>query len=281
MRVIYFYKQLILGAALLLSSITLQADTANSVKPLPDVEFERVDKIFGNNIYSNDPTLKLFLLAIAMDHTSTASTFTRYKIGIPYIAETGAGYWVKRLKNKDYALDVVVNNALILLFSKEDIPNRKAGTLTLMQIAETHAYWPASFYLAESQLAEKLSLDYSAPIPYRLQISDPTRKNIASDVMKRFNFCAEVGFSPCQFRIGFWLVGAQGNLENGLNIIRSAINTTLADPRYNDVLDSYVALGTSLVLENIGRLKLDANEASFYSRALKRVSSKTIADRKE
>lgn len=270
----------LLVSCLFFSCIHVNANVVAPVKPSPDVSFEKVQAVFGQNVYPTQTHLKLLLLAIAMDHTSTASPFKQYKIGIPYIAETGAGHWVKRLANRDYALDVIVNNALILLFSKEDIPNRKAGAIKLMQLAEKESYWPASFYLAEIQLADQLSIDYSVPSPMTGKISNGALHKQAKEAISRYNTCSEIGFSPCQFRIGFWLASSSDSFKNGLTVVRTAINTTLSDPRYTDTLDSLIVNGAALILENRAQINLSQKEADNYIKLIKQINKNSIAESK-
>ena len=262
------FRIISLIAALIFSSISFVA-IANVVAPAknsPDVSFEKVQEIFGNNVNPTDSTLKLLLLAIAMDGTATTSTFKDQKIGIPYIVETGPSYWVNKLKAKDHSLDVLVNNALILLFAKEDISNREKGAAYLMQLAEEKSYWPASFYLAEKQLASQLVVDYGKPNPLTGKITSDEKIKLATETMKRYNLCADVGFSPCQFRIGFWLANSPRNIESAIPVIRTAVKSTISDPRYGDSTDAFMILAANILLFHRDKYLMSDEERKFYEK---------------
>ncbi len=246
-------------------SVSSHADTIASEKHSPDVSFEKVKSIFGDNINPTDTHLKLLLLAVAMDHTSTASTFKNQKIGIPYIVETGPGFWVGRLKNGDRTLEVLVNNALLLLFSKENIHNRKQGVDYLMRLAEAENYWPATFYLAETQLSQKLTIDYDNQGVLSGRITGNTRKT-AQEVMTRYNRCAEIGFSPCQIRIGLWLASSPGSANDSIRVLRAAIQSTLSDPRYGDTVDPLLKQSAMIILAKKKELNINNDEIQVYQR---------------
>ena len=102
----------------LFSSIAASESNSSAEKPFPEVTFDKVQEIFGHNLDTDDTVLKTLLLAIGMDHTSTESPHANERIGIPYIVHEGPGYWVARLKSGERKLEVLVNNALLLLFTK-------------------------------------------------------------------------------------------------------------------------------------------------------------------
>jgi len=228
-----------------------------SGKVSPEVTFDKVQNIFGHNLGTDKETLRNLLLAVAMDHTSTKSSNRDQDIGIPFIVHNGAKYWVSRLADGERELEVLVNNALLLLFTKEDIPQGAETALKLLEIAADMGYWPAVYYVADSSLVSSLSRDYSqfSMVPYN--ISTETMKTVAKDTMNRFNHCAEIGFAPCQYRIGFWLSNSLGSLKQGTDVLRKAIQTTLADNRYNGVLDEILATAARLIVQEGHKVGLD------------------------
>lgn len=254
-----------LAAIAVCLSLSSNAASIASVKHSPDVSFEKVKAIFGENINPTDTHLKLLLLAVAMDHTSTASTFKNQKIGIPYIVEKGPGFWVGRLKNGDRSLEVLVNNALLLLFSKENIHNRKQGVDYLMRLAEIENYWPATFYLAETQLSRKLTIDYENPGILTGKITGNTKKT-AQEVMARYNHCAEIGFSPCQIRIGLWLASSPDSANDSIRVLRAAIRSTLSDPRYGDTLDPLLRQSAMIILAKKNEFHINNDEIQLYQK---------------
>ncbi len=66
--------------------------------------------------------------------------------------------------------------------------------------------------------------------------------------MKRYNECAELGFAPCQYRIGFWLANSKKSLNEGLNVLRQAIKTTSKDTRYNGALDGAIIMAAKEIV---------------------------------
>ena len=213
-----------------LTSLVCTAQTAEAVKSFPEVTFDKVEAIFGQNLNTDDTTLKTLLLAVAMDQTTPGSPHGQKPIGIPYIIHHGPKYWVSKLKAGEKSLDVLVNNALLLLFTKEKIPKSKIAAFDLMLLAADLGYWPADYYIAESNLSNHLTTDYTSEMPLR-RVIDNDSLSVAQDTMARYKRCAELGFAPCQYRIGFWLSNSDKTLKDGLRVLRQAINTTLRDTR--------------------------------------------------
>lgn len=220
----------------------------HSGRPSPDVSFEKVQEVFGFNLDTEDTLLKTLLLAVAMDHTSSTSPNSDQSIGIPFIVDRGPGYWVKRLKNGDRAIEVLVNNAILLLFTKEEIPNGRDAAINLMRVAADKGYWPADYFVAEVDLEKFLSIDYTKPTPLTGKISGEA-EIIAKSTMDKYNRCAEIGFAPCQFRIGFWLLGSSHTTRDGLNVLRHAINTTVNDSRYQGILDNTIIMASNEITQ--------------------------------
>ena len=221
-----------------------QSSINNSVvlKPAPEVTLDIVQEIFGHNLDTNDATLRTLLLAVGMDHTTNESPNFKSSIGIPFIVDRGPGYWVERLNSGDHETEVLVNNALLLLFTKEEIPKAKETAFQLMEVAADRGYWPANFYVAENNLTKYLADDLSDEYPLTQEMKSSSIQIIAKDTLSRYNECAKMGFAPCQYRVGFWLVGTKKTLKDGLEVLRLAINTTMKDTRYGGVLDAALVL---------------------------------------
>lgn len=227
-----------------------QSKIYNSVsrKYSPEVTLDRVQEIFGHNLETNDTTLKLLLLAIGMDHTTNESPNFGRPIGIPFIVDKGPSYWVSRLIADDHEIEILVNNALLLLFTKEKIPKAKETSLELMQAAADKGYWPANLYVAENNLNKYLAHDFSKPTPSTGKISSDDMKVIAQDTMDRYSQCAEMAFAPCQYRIGFWLANSPDTLKQGLKGLKQAIKTTMNDTRYQGILDGIVVMAAKEIV---------------------------------
>lgn len=217
--------------ALLFSIVCTKAVAEAQLKHAPEVTFDKVEAIFGHNLDTDNTALATLLLAIGMDHTTPSSPYQHLDIGIPFIVNKSPDYWVKRLNNKDNSVDVLVNNALLLLFTKEDIPNKYEMAVRLMEQASEKGYWPARYFIAEHNLERVLSQQTN---------SSGMNKKVAEETMSTLNQCADIGFAPCQYRIGFWLSSQDGTLKDGLTILQQAIKTTVADQRYDGVLDAAV-----------------------------------------
>lgn len=71
-------------------------------------------------------------------------------------------------------------------------------------------------------------------------ILDPDLSRLASVTMDKFSHCAELGFAPCQYRIGFWLTSAEDSVKDGLDVLMHPIKVTLADKCYQGILNGSV-----------------------------------------
>lgn len=245
----------------------------HSGRPSPDVSFEKVQEVFGFNLDTEDTLLKTLLLAVAMDHTSSTSPNSDQSIGIPFIVDRGPGYWVKRLNNGDRTIEVLANNAILLLFTKEKIPNGKSAAISLMRAAADKGYWPADYFIAEVDLEKTLSIDYTKPTPLTGKISGEA-ETIARSTMDKYNRCAEIGFAPCQFRIGFWLLGSSHTTKNGLDVLRHAINTTVNDSRYLGVLDNTVIMASNKIVQIGEGFGIDSLVRQEYGQLSKKYQAK-------
>lgn len=232
----------------MLFSLALTAGAANSevaveydeVKVAPEVTLDVVQEIFGFNLENAEGIKKVFLLAVGMDHTTPSSPHVDQEIGIPYIVDKGPSYWVSRLKDEQLELEVIVNNALLLLFTKEDIPGAEKAATKLLSRASDMGYWPADYYVADYNIANYLSRDIAELTSTGAGISDPRLKNMAAETKAMFSSCAELGFAPCQYRLGFWMTSAENTMQDGMEVLMRAIKTTLADKRYQGILNGSV-----------------------------------------
>ncbi|MEH6814697.1 MAG: hypothetical protein V7677_19355, partial [Motiliproteus sp.] len=219
--------------AALAFSAALAAPALAQAVTAPEVTYDRVQEIFGLNLETDESSKKLLLLAVGMDHTSPDSPFANQRIGIPFIVEAGPGYWVSRLKSGERKVEVLVNNALLLMFTDKEIPRKQEVARKLLEVAAESGYWPADFYIADFNLETKLSKDLQKTDYVRLPLRDNEQlRGVAEDTMARLNRCAEIGFAPCKYRIGFWLLGSEQTMPDGINVLKSAITTSIADRRY-------------------------------------------------
>jgi len=258
-------RALISGCILcLLSNSVFSIQLLQSENSTPDVTFDRVKDVFGFNLSTKDTTLRNLLLAVSMDHTSTNSPNVNQDIGIPFIVNNGPRYWIDRLKSGENDLDVVVNNALLLLFTKEDIPGGKETAFLLMKKAADAGYWPAEYFVADTNLTSKLMTKDKnrASAPTRIKTSDEI--SLARDTMNKLNRCAEVGFAPCQYRIGFWLANSQVTVKHSITVLRKAIDTTLSDLRYEGSLDGALIKAAEIVVFNGEMVGLDKEIRNVY-----------------
>lgn len=263
--------QIVMAAGLSLISTLAISESEPPVpgKAIPEVTFDKVQEIFGHNLDTDDTMLKTLLLAVGMDHTSSNSPHAEQDIGVPYIVHRGAGYWVARLKTGERALEVLVNNALLLLFTKEEIPNAKETGVALLIAAADKGYWPADYYVAEINLANHLTMDYTIASPKTGLIKGDV-KAIAQDTMARYNRCAEMGFAPCQYRIGFWLSNSPQTLKDGLDVLRTAIHTTMNDTRYQGALDRALVMAAKEIVFKGDQVGMDKVVREEYANLVKK-----------
>jgi hypothetical protein len=258
-----------IGFTLLSMLAFSESDTLITEKPFPDVTFDKVQDIFGHNLDTDDTKLKTLLLAIGMDHTSSNSPHSSQRIGIPYIVSDGPDYWASRLKSGDRKLEVFVNNALLILFTKEEIPHAKEAGFALLNTAADSGYWPADYYIAESNLENHLTMDYDS-ISLKNGIISGDVMTIAKDTMFRYNRCAGMGFAPCQYRIGFWLSNSPQTLKDGLDVLRIAIHTTMNDKRYQGIMDGALVMAAKEVVFKGEQAGIDKVVREEYASLIKK-----------
>lgn len=238
----------------------------SSPKAVPDVEFKQVQAIFGDRLETSKAELKLLLLAVAMDHTSPNSPNIKQKIGIPYVVSSGPKYWVNRLQEGERSLEVLVNNALLLLYTKESIPGGQKMARDLLRAAAAKGYWPADYYVAEIQLQERLVKDDQQFSLLTNSIVDAEQKQIAQDTFSRLSRCAEIGFAPCQYRVGFWLLAEEERISDGVKALRQAVRTTLQDQRYKGALDESISAAASMIVHHHEVAGLTDEERDGYAK---------------
>lgn len=238
----------------------------SSPKTVPDVELRQVQAIFGDRLETSKGELKLLLLAVAMDHTSPNSPHLEEKIGIPYIVSSGPKHWVSRLQKGERSVEVLVNNALLLLYTKETIPGSQTMARDLLRAAASKGYWPADYYVAEIQLQESLVKDEQQFSLRTNSIVDFQQKEIARDTFTRLSRCAEIGFAPCQYRVGFWLLAEERKRNDGVNALRQAVKTTLQDPRYKGLLESSVTSAAIMIAHYYKIAGLTTAERDGYAK---------------
>jgi hypothetical protein len=164
----------------------------------------------------------------------------------------------------DRSVDTLFNNALFLLFSKNRASDSDIAALKLLRAAASKGYWPADFFLAEHQLKEHLIKQSESFQVISSMIGNPSTYTIAQDTMTRLNRCAEIGFAPCQFRIGLWMSHSPKTVKEGIEILRNAIQIGLMDKRYNGIIDDSVALASKIISSQGFKAGLSEQEMDQY-----------------
>ena len=240
----------ILTVVMLSVSLNAYAQSEKEKSPQQTVMFNEVSALFGDNLEPEPGALQDLLLAVAVDHTSADVPDATKEIGIPYILDKGIRYWASRL-TKNAPLDVIVNNALFLLYAKDRTEASEKAALGLMKLAARKNYWPAKFFVAENNLYQYLSANYDINTTSSLTIDEAKLKTIANTTMEYFNDCAKRGFAPCQYRVGTWLLANEQTVSDSLKALDAAINTSLNDSRYRGVFKDRQS-HAALILITIG-----------------------------
>lgn len=218
---------------------------------VPNSTEQEVRAIFGDQLEQGDRAESLLLLAIAFDHHASKSPTSSEQVGVPYIAETGPGFWVRLLQQErdNPSLSTLVNNALILLFTADTtypIEVRRKAASELLVVAADRGYWPAQVYLAERLLREWEQED--EPV-----IAKGERAPEVERAFKYLSQCSRIGFAPCQFRLGFWYVNTPTTRSGGVELLRAGVEVVRRDRRY---MDSEEALNDfELALETIAKVE--------------------------
>lgn len=240
-----------------------------SIKAFPEVTFDKVQEVFGFNLDNAKGIKQILLLAIGMDHTTPGSPHMDQNVGIPFIVDTGPHYWINRFASGERKIDVLVNNALILLFGKDNNLEADLGARKLLQAASNLGYWPADFYIAEDNITTKLSADFSLAGDNGNFIADSNLRALATETMDKLSNCAEMGFAPCQYRLGFWLSSSPEGLKGGMEALKEAIKTTLGDTRYQGVMDTSLILAAREIVMKGDYAGIDSIVREEYLNLLK------------
>jgi hypothetical protein len=201
----------------------------------PNVTLEDVKAIFGDNLETKDPSLNELLLAIGIERTSESDQFQELRVGIPYIVDSTPDYWAQKLASGNRDIDTLVNSALLILFTDNNIPKSEQIVANLLGQAASLGYWPASTYMANIY-GRELSR-HALITPMKTEDRIHKSREIAQYRMDHLNACAEAGFAPCQYQIGFWLSESTEQVGNGFTVLREAVRTTLSDSRYSGYVD--------------------------------------------
>lgn len=216
----------------------------------PMLQFNEVTAMFGRNLEPEPGLLQDLLLAVAVDHTASNVPDAAKEIGIPYILGKGIAHWARRLK-KGAPLDVIVNNALYLLYSKDRSEESNKTALNLMKLAASKNYWPAKYYVAETNLKDYLVADYDLNSDAKMLIHDKSIQRVAATTMEYFLDCAKRGFAPCQYRVGTWLLTSEKHAVEALKALESAIHTSMSDSRYKGMFNQRQG-HAAIILSSIG-----------------------------
>lgn len=207
----------------------------------PDVTHNEVNQLFGGNLNTATAEQNMLLLAIAVEQTNGG----KKGIGIPYIIESGPDFWVQRLNTNTPSVQSLMNNALLVLFTNEEIPDRNKHALRLIQLAANSGYWPAQFYVAEQELKKGKFMDNHVAFG-----------NLQS--------CAVANFVPCIFRIGFWLLESPQRKQEGIDTLKLAIYTATSDIRYKGYLKQTISLASKAILKYSPTLSLSPEGIDHY-----------------
>jgi len=228
----------------------------------PEIRKQDVEERFGQRLENATRSENLLLLGIALDAVNAESPFNDREIGIPYLVGDGAGYWALLLSQGDHSVDVLVNNALMLLFADKDdevMPqvDRTAAAIKLLTLAQKKGYWPASAYLAEHYFDLAAQPVLPPMIPDQIQ---PGYRKTAFDYYKA---CTKVGFAPCHLKVGFWYA-ADEKPEAALPLLKAGVELVSRDRRYLTIPDVVSDTRTALAVLSSPGLDLNQNERQFY-----------------
>lgn len=205
----------------------------------PNVSLEEVEDLFGSNLEYPEPEVQELLLAIGMERTSTGSRFREERIGVPYIVYDTPVAWVSRYRTGDKSVDTLVNMALVMMISKSKSESTYRVGVDLLRKAAEKGYWPASAFTAGEYLRQAAEIgDKVGNNRFRDESIESKRMLLLGKLaMEHLNRCAEAGFAPCQYRIGFWLANSADKPTEGVEVLRHAIKSTLQDNRYQGYVD--------------------------------------------
>ena len=213
------FNRLIATIAVIVTS-SVRADAMP--KLAPHMTEETVISHFGDRLTSAAREERILLTAIAFDHAAPGSPFHGDRVGIPYITGDGPAIWVQRLAEGKRDIATTVNNGLMLLFlnsSEIEPAQRRLGAIQLFEQAAEAGYWPVNYYLAYALLT-------------RSQVDLEQRRTDLVRAQTLLAQCAEVGFAPCQYSLGFWALEHPSTASQGKEMLTAAIEITRRDERY-------------------------------------------------
>jgi len=256
MRLFKSFISVLFGAA-----ITLPAMAEITA---PEIRKQDVEERFGQRLEQADRAENLLLLGIALDTVSTNSRFKDQQIGIPYLVGDGASYWAMLLSQGIRSPDVLVNNALMLLFADKGegvIPHdqRVSAAVRLLKAAETRGYWPATAYLAEHffELARQAA---RPPMMPKNQIQNGYR----DESIARYVSCAKTGFAPCHLKVGIWYMADQ-KVEAAMPYLKAGVELVRRDPRYLKTPDVVEDVEFALAILSSPTLDHKAEERELFA----------------
>jgi len=220
-------NRILAGVVLSCSALISTSAIATESLSVPNPSKAEVEEIFGDRFSSLDRAEELFLMAVGFDNLA-ADADTAPPIGIPYIVRGGgAGYWAMLYMQGERSTEVLVNNALILLFMQSPAgteAQREAGAMKLLEQAAQQGYWPADVYIAQSSIAR--SIDKSLP---QLPSLVANLKRAHAALMR----CANVQFAPCQIDLGVWMMtGDVDGTESARLLLQRGLDIAARDTRY-------------------------------------------------
>ena len=267
-----------LVAALLIACSPLVSATESESKDVtPALSETDVQALFGDRLSKADRAENLLLLAIAFDHQSQESPTHEQPIGIPFIADVGPGYWVMLLQQEASTprLSTLVNNALILTFLQEEGHTEEArqqASQLLLQIAASQGYWPAKVYLAERTMARWVdSMTIQIPLKQEELADIPQAEQ--EQVFRYLAECSQIGFAPCQFRLGFWYMQDGAKQEAAIEFLRAGVEVARRDTRYTQSRETMVDLKIALRFLADPMSGLTDEERDAYALALEEVEA--------
>jgi hypothetical protein len=220
----------VLIGLLVISNVTIASWPEKSsvdVTP-PEVTRDQVEALFGQSLENADRAESLLLLAIALESSSSIDNQWSNNIGIPWVVGESASYWALLLKQGDRRVEVLVNNALLLMFSQGSKPSRSIrtqGATVLLKQAADLGYWPAQTYLGE-RFIEELSQPNSPPNSAGLN-----RSSKFEQAFQYLSGCAKAGFAACHFKLGFWYASV-GQVKAAEPLLKAGIEVIRRDRRY-------------------------------------------------
>lgn len=190
----------------------------------PETNIERIVEVFGHDLSRLPTPVANFLLGVGFDKTAPNSLTFNEPIGVPYIAYTGAEYWLKEYSNHNDDIATLLNTVIVLLLNQriqiehdleDDIDTVITRTLNKL---EQYGFWPASYLLAERAFIEA-------------ETTTPSMQTIIQ-AMDKMAHCADVNFAPCQMRLALQLHSNPKAQHISMDVLKMSLRTYLMDKRY-------------------------------------------------